>query len=231
MTLANWRAVTDCDRHGHVGTVGRGVRRGVRWWGVVVALVAVMFVWPPWLVFTEGYPWWSLVVLWPVFIIMFGLLLVQHLQGSWALDRRRRVEEPCGDCGMWPMLCGACALSRRWPAGKPGGCEATLRFNTLTVLTCFWGFVAAVYGPTRGHENDKPTRDANARLIAAAPDLLEALLWLRSRSPIVYAMLKRAPGTGVKEIDVLDHRALDDDLLRVQQVINAAIAKATGASR
>ena len=80
-------------------------------------------------------------------------------------------------------------------------------------------FVASEDGDQKRDENgcwpDQPVRDANARLIAAAPDMLAALQELLAVTPAV------APAAGMLAGIVERHRAAIDGA-------RAAIAKATG---
>lgn len=56
------------------------------------------------------------------------------------------------------------------------------------------GFVAEVYAPVRGNEWDEPTRDANARLMAAAPDLLRERDALRAAARTAVEFLEQRFG-------------------------------------
>ncbi len=70
-------------------------------------------------------------------------------------------------------------------------------------------FVASVYGRDGGVDDRCPTLQANARLIAAAPELLREAEWC---------------------VALLKSRSLNEDEQAVLDAMIAAIAKATGAA-
>jgi hypothetical protein len=90
-------------------------------------------------------------------------------------------------------------------AGKHPECE--VRYVSLNVEDHFDGEIATLY------HGEGAMQEANARLIAAAPELLEALLWCKSQGWLQYT--KRIPNQNAAFCDGVD-KAL------------AAIAKATG---
>jgi hypothetical protein len=95
-----------------------------------------------------------------------------------------------------------------WLREKRSATDAILAGEHVTVI-------AEVYGRSSGHNE---TCIANARLIAAAPDLLEAC---RGARPYIYDMIKRgALPEGEDDSHFGDVQAL--------KAINAAIDKAEG---
>jgi hypothetical protein len=77
-------------------------------------------------------------------------------------------------------------------------------------------YVAAVYGLTKDESNDREVQEANARLIAAAPDLLAALTELQDALASMTKMAYSGPQGTTRQFG------------EARKAAAAAIAKATG---